>query len=65
MQSSIAPSLAATAMRETHVRTRNGRACSCCADLTHGRAVKVRRSQRRRERQALAREVALVLAGGL
>lgn len=63
MQSSIAPTLAASAMRETHVRTHSGRVCSCCADLSHGRTAKVRRSQRRRERQALAREVALVLAG--
>lgn len=51
------------AMRFDHVRTmqREGggvrRACSCCADYTHGGARKARRVQRKREAVAWQREL--------
>lgn len=47
-----------TYMSAAHVRTANGRACECCLRMDHGRQKPVRRSQKRRERQAWKRDVA-------
>jgi hypothetical protein len=50
--------LTATAMRTEHIRTaptasgQRHRACPCCARLDRGRARKLRRTERRRERTA-------------
>lgn len=43
--------LTASAMRTEHIRTagRARRACTCCADLRHGKSAKLRRVQRKRE----------------
>jgi len=48
-----APMSTTLVMRAEHIRTRDGRACPCCATVRPRDAVRMRRQDRRTARQAL------------